>query len=680
MSISNSLYKPIFNILYINKEQRFNFIIPKTKNKLLQAKKSYTLWLDHCVVTEAAWKLIIDSKVLYDTYWSDHFPLITTCKSPGHDGLSIEHLRHAGVHLPRVLALLFNMCLVHSYLPAELMKTIVVPIIKNKTGDISDRSNYRPISLATVIARHGFKRGLSTESAILSLKHTVKYYTDRHTPVYACFLDLSKAFDLVSYDLLWDKLERAGLPRDVLDIFKCWYGGQVNSVRWADEFSEPYRMECGVRQGGLTSPNLFSLYVNELIEGLSSTRIGCHIGNVCVNNISYADDMVLLAPSVSALRKLLKVCESYAGSHGLLYNVTKSECMVFKAGKKCPKVVPTINLYNTPLKRVTQFKYLGHFVTEDLKDDVDMERERRALSIRANMLARRFARCSTAIKITLFKAALRVQYNNAFRTLLRLPRFCGASVMFAYAGVDSFGAILRKKAASLLRRGGLTSPTMFNLYMNGLIEELNRSGVGCHMRNKPVNNLSYADDMVLLSPSINGMKKLLAICEKYALSHGLTYNVIKTEFMIFKHDKTNNFNPVISLEGSNLNRVFKFKYLGHIIRDDLKDDDDMERQKRCIAAKSNMLARRFSKCSKLVKITLFRAFHAIRVQYNNAFRAMLNLPWRCSASGMFAENRVDDFFAIMRKRAASFMDRIRHSKNETILSVYESCKINICDI
>ncbi|KAL0870260.1 hypothetical protein ABMA27_005292 [Loxostege sticticalis] len=259
-------------------------------------------------------------------------------KSPGHDGLSIEHLRHAGVHLPRVLALLFNMCLVHSYLPAELMKTIVVPIIKNKTGDISDRSNYRPISLATVIAKvldrvlnsqledvlslhdgqHGFKRGLSTESAILSLKHTVKYYTDRHTPVYACFLDLSKAFDLVSYDLLWDKLERAGLSRDVLDIFKCWYGGQVNSVRWADEFSEPYRMECGVRQGGLISPNLFSLYVNELIEGLSSTRIGCHIGNVCVNNISYADDMVLLAPSVSALRKLLKVCESYAGSHGLL--------------------------------------------------------------------------------------------------------------------------------------------------------------------------------------------------------------------------------------------------------------------------------------------------------------------------------------------------------------------------
>jgi hypothetical protein len=412
-------------------------------------------------------------------------------KSPGHDSLSIEHLQHAGPHLARVLCLIFNVCLVHSYLPSDLMKTVIVPIVKNKTGDVSAGSNYRPISLATIVAKvfdgvlnaqldgllklhdlqFGFKRELSTESAILTLKHTVKYYTDRRTPVYACFLDLSKAFDLVAYDILWEKVYQLGLPSDVINIFKFWYRNQSNCIRWAGECSDAFKMECGVRQGGLTSPKLFNLYINGLIEELCRAHVGCHLGNICVNNISYADDMVLLAPSVGALRKLLNICEKYTSSHGLLYNIKKSQYMIFKAGNKCLDVVPPIRLYGLPLCRVNQFKYLGHIVTPDLKDDVDMERERRAVSTRANMLARRF-HCCSAVKITLFKAyctsfyssslwvsglqksysALRVQYNNAFRTLLRLPRFCSASGMFADAQVDSFPAILRKKAGSLLRR------------------------------------------------------------------------------------------------------------------------------------------------------------------------------------------------------------------------------------
>lgn len=124
-------------------------------------------------------------------------------KSLGHDSLSIEHLLHAGKHLPRVLAIIFSLCLSHSYLPADLLKTIVVPIVKNKTGDASEKSNYRPISLATIIAKvldslidqqldkylilndaqFGFKPILSTETAILCLKQTVQYYTSRKTPV-----------------------------------------------------------------------------------------------------------------------------------------------------------------------------------------------------------------------------------------------------------------------------------------------------------------------------------------------------------------------------------------------------------------------------------------------------------------------------------------------------------------
>ncbi|CAH2103825.1 unnamed protein product [Euphydryas editha] len=64
-----------------------------------------------------------------------------------------------------------------------------------------------------------FKPGLSTESAIFCLKQTMNYYISRKTPVYACFLDLSKAFNLVSYNLLWKKLQyETILPPDVITI------------------------------------------------------------------------------------------------------------------------------------------------------------------------------------------------------------------------------------------------------------------------------------------------------------------------------------------------------------------------------------------------------------------------------------------------------------------------------
>ncbi|XP_060810226.1 uncharacterized protein LOC132904315 [Amyelois transitella] len=246
----------------------------------------------------------------------------------------------------------------------------------------------------------------------------------------------------------------------------------VDSVRWGGALSQPYRLECGVRQGGLSSPTLFNLYVNELIEELSSASVGCCIDGVCVNNISYADDMALLSASACGLRTLLKKCELYALSHGLLYNVKKSQVMVFGAGSKRYDNIPPVRLYDNILQRVYMFKYLGHVLTPDLKDDSDIKRERRALSVRANMLARRFARCSREVKIALFRAfctsfytcslwarytqkaynALRVQYNNAFRVLLGLPCFCSASGMYAEARVDCFYATMRKRCASLVRR------------------------------------------------------------------------------------------------------------------------------------------------------------------------------------------------------------------------------------
>ncbi|KAJ8710538.1 hypothetical protein PYW08_006222 [Mythimna loreyi] len=196
--------------------------------------------------------------------------------------------------------------------------------------------------------------------------------------------------------------------------------------------------------------------------------------------------------------------------------------------------------------------------------------------------------------------------------------------------------------------------------------------------------------MALLSPSANGLRKLVAICEKYAAEHYLTYNVKKSEVMIFKYSKGPAQILPINLCGTALKIVNKFKYLGHIIKDDLTDDADLERQRRSIACRSNMLVRRFFHCSKLVKITLFKAYcqsfytcqlwykytkgayNTLRVQYNNAFRGMLKLPWRCSATGMFVENRVTDFHGLLRRLKATFLSRLTHCNNDLVTEVFHA--------
>ncbi|XP_073964319.1 uncharacterized protein isoform X2 [Choristoneura fumiferana] len=210
------------------------------------------------------------------------------------------------------------------------------------------------------------------------------------------------------------------------------------------------------------------------------------VDGVCINNISYADDMVLLSPSIDALKSIAYNVQRYAVAHGLKYNVSKSELMVFKAGTKTYSV-PPILLSGTSLKTVTKFKYLGHWVTDNLSDNEDIEGERRALAVRCNMLARRFARCARDVKITLFKAfcvsfyscalwdvlhaegvqraPCAIQYN-AFRVLMGLPRWCSASGMFADARTNGFAAIMRKRCASLQARLRASPNRIMNVFAN----------------------------------------------------------------------------------------------------------------------------------------------------------------------------------------------------------------------
>jgi len=80
-----------------------------------------------------------------------------------------------------------------------------------------------------------------------------------------------------------------------------------NFASWCGYFTEYFLATNGVKQGGVLSPVLFCVYLDELVHTLSEAKAGCYIGDIFVGALAYADDLVLTAPSANALRKMLAI-------------------------------------------------------------------------------------------------------------------------------------------------------------------------------------------------------------------------------------------------------------------------------------------------------------------------------------------------------------------------------------
>ena len=96
-------------------------------------------------------------------------------------------------------------------------------------------------------------------------------------------------------------------------------------VRWNKFLSDGFRETNGIRQGGVLSPYLFCIYVDELSNELNNQNVGCFVGSRKINNLMYADNLVIISPSVSGLNKLLKVREQYSIKYDIhvKYNTVK---------------------------------------------------------------------------------------------------------------------------------------------------------------------------------------------------------------------------------------------------------------------------------------------------------------------------------------------------------------------
>ena len=201
----------------------------------------------------------------------------------------------------------------------------------------------------------GFKKGLGCSHAIYTVRNVVDRYVNGGSTVNLCALDLSKAYDKTNHHALFIKLMNRNLPVELLLMFENWFSNCWTCIKWETISSSFFMIEFGVRQGSVLSPHFFAIYLDDIVGSFYPGR-GIHI-------VLYADDILLIAPSVSELQRLLDDCEIELNYLDMCINTKKSCCL--RIGPRCDSYcADIITSSGNTLPWVNEIRYLGIFIVK----------------------------------------------------------------------------------------------------------------------------------------------------------------------------------------------------------------------------------------------------------------------------------------------------------------------------
>ena len=180
--------------------------------------------------------------------------------------------------------------------------------------------------LAASNLQFGFKLGYSTSTCSMRLNEMLEHYRRNGSTVYCTMLDATNAFDRVEYCKLVRWLLIKKLPPVIIRLLL-----QINLFNFSPArngtFSKRFRVTNWVWQGAILSPILFCVFFWRSFGKPSSNEDGLFIGLFFVGELAYVDDLVLLAPSASAMQCMLNICDVCAAQYNVIFNAKKSKCL-----------------------------------------------------------------------------------------------------------------------------------------------------------------------------------------------------------------------------------------------------------------------------------------------------------------------------------------------------------------
>ena len=359
------------------------------------------------------------------------FHLLSTYKTrtaSGPDGISSIMLRKTATSISSKLTTFFNLSLRLGKVPSQWKVSNVIPILKS--GDPSNASNYRPISLLSLVSKvleriifnqishhlsinrllsksqFGFRSGFSTQEALLSVTNDWHQLLSKNHQIAAVFFDVKKAFDSVPHTLILQSLSSVGISGPLLSWFEDYLTGRQQRVV-VDGVSSPLSpVTSGVPQGSILGPLLFIIFMNSI------NYLPLSPGSKLV---LYADDIVLYRPinspeDVSIIQEDINQILNWTKAHSLTLNSAKTNLLPVT---RSPRPIPIhLNLGSNPIQTVSSVKYLGVTITHDLSWKRHTLNVIKAAKSQIGLLHRKLYQATPQARHAIYKSAIlpRLEY------------------------------------------------------------------------------------------------------------------------------------------------------------------------------------------------------------------------------------------------------------------------------
>lgn len=296
--------------------------------------------------------------------------------STGMDGINCKAIKCVKNLITSKLVANINQCLISGRFPDSLKIAKVSPIYKS--GHKSDPENYRPISVLSTLSKifekviynrldnylksinflsskqYGFRGKSNTLSATIDLITNLKNNIDNKRIALGVFIDLKKAFDTISHELLLLKLYNIGIRGKALEVFRSYLSDRYQVVKISGVESKPELITYGVPQGSILGPLLFLIYINDI-----------HSLDLKGDITLYADDSSLFyfGNKIESIKNQaqddLDRLYSWFQHNLLTVNIAKTKYIVFSAKNKKIESYQPLTINMEPLTEVTTEKYLG---------------------------------------------------------------------------------------------------------------------------------------------------------------------------------------------------------------------------------------------------------------------------------------------------------------------------------
>ena len=349
-------------------------------------------------------------------------------KSPGPDHISPKLLLLIPEEISDYLILIFNKCTQLHDIPKPWKSANITPV--HKKGNKSDPTNYRPISLTSILCKmfehiitsklasfleqnnlfnndqFGFRKNRSCELQLLRVIQDLSLILDNKEEADLVFLDFSKAFDKVPHALLLHKLKSYGLQPDMISLIRSFLLDRTQTVVLDGWSSEPVDVTSGVPQGSVLGPILFLIYINDLPDKIKSK---CRL---------FADDSLLYRKitsqeDISQLQEDLDEVLQWCNIWNMTLNIDKCEHMNVTS-----KHAPSNSDYKLDqhhMTKVKEYKYLGLHISDNLSWSTHINHIKNKANKVLYVTKLALARSSQKVKETAYKSIVRplVEYSSS---------------------------------------------------------------------------------------------------------------------------------------------------------------------------------------------------------------------------------------------------------------------------